>query len=257
MLAFIDESGYARPKDPSPWNTLAAVCIPEESSRDLSRWLHSTVRAVYPNVDPQTYEVKAVDLLGRRLYEHGPERRRLVAELTELITKLPISIFAVRARRPAADPLWPPSRVDPPHRLLVERIELHMRAAHKGRFAKLVFDETNPGSDAARSKAFRKFMHSTDEGRCWGQVLDVPFFVSSSITPGIQLADFIAGALRHHQILRDQRSRWATEWEIAIKALADLAATKTHNFEVGRDTYYGIYSMPDRYYLKPPRHRPF
>jgi hypothetical protein len=132
-----------------------------------------------------------------------------------------------------------------------------MRRDHPETFAKLVFDETDYGNDSARSKAIRKFMHSTDEGRCWAHVLDVPFFVSSVMTPGIQLADLIAGAVRHHQILRDRRSGWLTEWEAAIKDLADLAAAKSSDFVVGSETYYGLYTMPDRYYARPPRHRAF
>lgn len=132
-----------------------------------------------------------------------------------------------------------------------------MRQDHPGVFAKLVFDETDYGNDSARSKGIRRFMHSTDEGRCWKQVLDVPFFVASTITPGIQLADFMAGAIRHHQILRDASSTWASEWERAIWQLADLATAKSHDFVVGTDTYYGLYTMPDRYYSNPPRPKPF
>jgi hypothetical protein len=257
MLAYIDESGYARPNDPSPWNTLVAVCIPETSSRDLSRWLHSTVRSVYPAIDPQEYEVKAASLLGRRQFEHGVLRRRLVSEVTDLLNKLPVSVFAVRARRPATVPTWPASHVDPPHRLLIERIELHMRRDHQGEYAKLVFDETDMGNDAARSRSLRKFMHSTSEGRCWRQVLDVPFFVSSSITPGIQLADLMAGALRHYQLLRDLGATWATEWERAVLKLAELAAAKSQDFTVGSETYFGLYTMPDRYYTHAPGPRAF
>ena len=257
MLAFIDESGYARPKDPSSWNTLTAVCIPERASRDLSRWLFSTVRAVYPGTDPQTYEIKAADLLNRRQFQHSAERRRLVSELSALIAKLPVSIFAIRARRPTIVPAWPAGRLDPPHRLLVERVELHMRHDHPDQFAKLVFDETDYGNDSARSKAIRKFMHATDEGRSWKQVLDVPFFVSSAITPGIQLADFMAGALRHHQIFRDAGASPRDDWERAIARLAELAVAKSQDFTVGADTYYGLYTMPDRYYSTPPGHRAF
>lgn len=257
MLAFIDESGYARPKDPSPWSTLTAVCIPEAASRDLSRWLHSTVRAIYPAIDPQEIEIKAAHFLSRRQFEHSVERRRLIAEVSGLIEKLPLSVFAVRARRPAAVPNWPSGRVDPPHRLLVERIELHMRRDHPTNFAKLVFDETDVGNDAARSKALRKFMHATSEGKCWTHILDVPFFVSSSITPGIQLADLMAGAIRHYQILRDSMARPSTEWEQAVFRLAKAAEDRTQNFTVSADTYYGLYTMPDRYFISPPGWRPF
>ena len=120
----------------------------------MSRWLHAAVRAAFPATDPQVYEVKAATLLNRRQYEHSAERRRLVADVTSLMERLPLSVFAVRARRPVSPPAWPRTRVDPPHRLLIERIELHMRRAHEpDAFAKLIFDETNGGSDAARSRA--------------------------------------------------------------------------------------------------------
>ena len=258
MLAFIDESGYPTPNDPSPWNTLTAVCIPEGASRDLSRWLHSTVRAVYPNVDPQQYEIKAADLLNRRQFMHSVERQRLVSDITGVMERLPLSVFAVRARRPARLPAWPGTRVDPRHRLLIERIELHMRRDHDAEaFAKLIFDETSIGSDAARSRALRKFMHATAEGRSWTHVLDVPLFVSSQITPGIQLADLMAGALRHHQIVWDAGCAWTTPWEQAIHRLGILAASRTQDFDVGGERYYGLYTMPDRYYDRPPGPRAF
>lgn len=99
MLAYIDESGYPTPGDLSPWNTLVAVCTPESASRDMSRWLHAAVRASFPATDPQVYEVKAATLLNRRQYEHSAERRRLVADVTSLMERLPLSVFGVRARR--------------------------------------------------------------------------------------------------------------------------------------------------------------
>lgn len=258
MLAYIDESGYPTPGDLSPWNTLVAVCTPESASRDMSRWLHAAVRASFPATDPQVYEVKAATLLNRRQYEHSAERRRLVADVTSLMERLPLSVFGVRARRPVSPPAWPRTRVDPPHRLLIERIELHMRRAHEpDAFAKLIFDETNGGSDAARSRALRTFMHRTDEGRSWTHVLDVPLFVSSHITPGIQMADLMAGALRHYQVLRNTGSTGHSEWEQAITRLEPLASARTQDFYVGGETYYGLYTMPDRYYDHPPGPRAF
>lgn len=133
-----------------------------------------------------------------------------------------------------------------------------MRRAHApDAFAKLIFDETNGGSDAARSRALRTFMHSTDEGRSWTHVLDVPLFVSSHITPGIQLADLMAGALRHYQILRGGGPVGNSEWEQAITHLVRLAGARSQDFTVGGETYYGLYTMPDRYYANPPGPRSF
>jgi hypothetical protein len=257
LLVFIDESGYALPTDSSPWSTLAAVCLPESASRDLTKRLHAKVKYVYPNLDPDTYEVKAADLLNRHQFERSPARRTLVSEVAQLLETLPIAVFSIRCPRPSLAPCWPKLHVDPPNRLLVERVELYMRAGGNRTFAKLVFDETGLANDALRSRSLRKFFHATAEGACCGHVLDVPFFVASDITPGIQLADLMAGAIRHYQILRDQGSTFTSEWEKAIQRIEQVAYKSTHDFPVGTETYYGLYTMPDRYYTQPPGLRPF
>jgi hypothetical protein len=262
VLVFIDESGCAQPKDPSPWWTLTAVCVPESSSRDLSRRLFAKVRSVYPKSDASLFEVKASELLARRQFEGSLERRALVAELTQLLETLPASVFAIRGKRPTIVPASPKLRVDPPNRLLIERIELLMRQqAQVGHLAKLVFDETGRGPDSMRSRSMRGFFHGTPEGKGCVNVLDVPFFVSSAITPGIQLADLMAGAIRHHQILRDQGSAFTTDWEKAILRLYEVARTHTQDFKVttggSTETYYGLYRMPDSYYATAPGMRSF
>ena len=253
VLAFIDESGYALPSDASPWSTLAAVCVPEAASREMNRRLYAKVRAVYPNSDPLTIEIKAANLLNRHQFERSPQRQAMVAELIQLFESTTVSVFAIRIRRPIAKPNWPAKRVDPPTRLLLERIELHMRAEHPGQFAKLVFDEMSVGTDAARSAAMRTFMHATDEGKSCRQVLDFPFFVSSSDTPGIQMADIMAGAIRHYQILRDARVPMTGPWESAIGRIQQIADRASKTFQIGGLTYPGLYTMPDSYFAVPPR----
>lgn len=261
VLVFVDESGYAQPKDPSPWWTLTALCLPESSSRDLSRRLYAKVRSVYPKSDASLFEVKASELLAKRQFIGSPERRALVAELAQLLETLPVSVFAIRGKRPTIVPAWPKLRVDPPHRLLIERIELFMRQQQGGHLAKLVFDETGRGPDSLRSRSMRGFFHGTAEGGCCANVLDVPFFVSSAITPGIQLADLMAGAIRHYQVLRDQGSSFTTEWEKAIRRLHEFARTHTQDFQVTTggvtETYYGLYKLPDSYYATAPGMRCF
>lgn len=39
--------------------------------------------------------------------------------------------------------------------------------------------------------------------------------------------------------------------------LANLANARTQDFVVGEETYYGLYTMPDRYYDNPPGPRAF
>ena len=71
------------------------------------------------------------------------------------------------------------------------------------------------------------------------------------------MADLMAGALRHYQVLRDTGSTGHSEWEQAITRLERLASARTQHFYVGGETYYGLYTMPDRYYDHPPGPRAF
>lgn len=219
----------------------------------MSRRLHAKVRAVYPGKDPLTIELKAAHLLNRRQFEHSPQRQQMVSEIIQLFESTALSIFGIRMRRPTTRPNWPARRVDPPSRLLSERIELHMRTHHPGRFAKLVFDETSRGTDAARSAAMRSYMHQTEEGRSWRQILDLPFFVSSSNTPGIQLADLMAGAIRHYQVLRDERTQLVGPWPSTIGRLQQIAERHTEDVVVDTRTFHGLYTMPEAYFASPPR----
>jgi len=138
----------------------------------------------------------------------------------------------------------------------MERVELHMRQEEPDGFAKILFDERDPGADAADSRSFRTFMSSTAEGQSWHHILDTPFFVSSDLTPGIQIADLIAGAIRHYVQLRDAQSAFGSEWEQSVKRLQSVARSKSRDFQMAGYTYYGMYFMPERYYGAPPGPRP-
>ncbi|MCI9327706.1 MAG: DUF3800 domain-containing protein [Lachnospiraceae bacterium] len=42
------------------------------------------------------------------------------------------------------------------------------------------------------------FLFRTDFGRSFRHILEMPLFVSSSVTPAIQFADIFAGIVRHY-----------------------------------------------------------
>ena len=255
MLIFVDESGDPHPADSNLRSTLLAVCIPEVWSHDFNGRLHAAIKAVYPTKSPYEVEVKADRFLARSRYEHTAQRRELIRGISEIIETCPIGVFSIQMARPAAVPNWPALRLTPPYRLLIERVELYMRRTEPNGLAKMIFDERNLGVDAAISRCFRSFIHATGEGRSWRHILDVPFFVASAITPGIQVADLLAGATRLYLDLRDQGSPFATEWELAVLRLQEAARAKSMNFTVNHETYYGMYFMPDRYFAHPPGSR--
>ncbi len=256
MLVFVDESGGLNPNAAEPWAVLCAICLPEEHSRTFNEQLHTFVRSVYPAKDPFDMEIKAEKFLARKPFEYSAERRQLVAGILDLVERSPVAVFAVQMPRPAVVPNWPRGVMPPHFRLLTERIELHMRQTEPQGLAKILFDERDSGADAADSRSFRTFMSTTDEGRSWRHILDTPFFVSSNITPGIQVADLFAGGLRHHQQLRSANSTFASEWEQTVRRLNNIAIAKTVDYPMGGYTYYGLYFMPERYYASPPGARP-
>ena len=256
MLVFIDESGTLHPSDPSPRASLCAVCIPEHISRTFNQSLRDLVKTAYPAKEPLEMELKAEKYLARKPYEYSVQRREVVRGLTDLLRTSPIAVFAIQMRRPDAVPNWPKGTLSPHYRLLIERVELFMRENEPDGFAKILFDERDPGADAVDSRSMRTFISDTAEGHSWSHVLDTPFFVSSSITPGIQAADIMAGAARHFIELRDAGSEFSSEWERAIEALQVVARSKTRDFVMAGYTYYGMYFMPDRYYEQPPGPRP-
>lgn len=256
MLVFVDESGALNPGDPNPRATLVAVCVAESLSHAINQQLYDVMRKVYPQHDPLTIELKAATYLSKRQFERSPERRAVVSEVTAILESSPVAVFAIQMSRPSAKPNWLRTVLTPHYRLLTERIELYMRQAEPAGFAKILFDERDPGADAADSRSFRTFVSSTEEGRTWRHVIDTPFFVSSAITPGIQFADLMAGAVRLYVQLEDAGAHFTSEWQRAIRRLRAVARAKTADFTMAGYTYYGMYFMPDRYYQDPPGFRP-
>jgi len=256
LLAFVDESGKPHPSDPSIYSTICALCLPEQHSRAFNQALYDIVKEVYPEDDPLAKEIKAEKYLARKPFEYSAQRRQVVRRIAELVEGTPLSFFSVQMKRPVAAPNWQKTTLTPSFRLLTERIELHMREHEPDGFAKMLFDERDPGADAADSRSFRSFISGTAEGQSWSHVLDTPFFVSSTITPGIQVVDLLAGATRHYLILRDAHAGFTSDWENEISALQALARTKTRDFEMAGYAYYGMYFMPERYFDNPPGPRP-
>jgi len=230
--------------------------LPERISRDFNQSLHDIVKTIYPSKSPMEMEIKAEKFLARKPFEYSAERRALVSAVADLIDATPLAIYAIQMRRPTIPPNWPAGVLSPHYRLLMERIELHMREQEPDGFAKVLFDERDPGADAADSRSFRTFMSTTAEGKSWQHVLDTPFFVSSDITPGIQVADLMAGAVRHYIQLHDAHCAFTTEWERAVRRLDEVARTKSRDFSMAGYTYFGMYFMPERYYATPPGPRP-
>ncbi len=62
----------------------------------------------------------------------------------------------------------------------------------------MIFDEIHEAEDRKIADALTGFLFKTELGRSFEHILEMPLFVSSSVTPSIQISDIYAGITRHY-----------------------------------------------------------
>ena len=103
MLAFIDESGYPHPNDPSTRPVVVAVCVEAEDLRLVSGRLHALKRDLLKR---EKMELKGVNLLNRRTFRRKPDYVNFLEEFFgNLLNNLPITVFGVIMQAPFEDPV--------------------------------------------------------------------------------------------------------------------------------------------------------
>jgi len=213
MIFFIDESGHPHPNDPVPCPVLAAVGVPAARSRMLMGTVFRLKRDILgiTETSPRDDRFKAKAVLNEHTHRRVPAKWRFVEELVNAAANLPVvSFFTVMERPPV------PQVLDAQHlpcyvQFLLERANQYMLDSRPDRIAPVVFDSRSTGSDAVLTSAISSFLYRHAKGRLWRNVLETPFFVSSALTPGIQIADYFAGVVRQH-------------WEIALHGRAEPPA---------------------------------
>ena len=232
MLAFIDESGQPHPNDPNAYSTLVALCMHEADHRELSRQLFGAKRALLGRDTP--YELKALEVLNARTYLRQRESKWALAERCfALFEHIDLTAFAIVMQRPTQEPSIRPDWLPYQHIFLLQRV--NALASERGEQATLIYDGQGMNvqgrnlSSCISNYIFRVAMR---RGQL-GQVVDTAFFVDSKVTPGIQMADLAAGALRlreQHRIDGDNGAFVA-----AIRRCAGTVANSTRSDLVNDD----------------------
>lgn len=190
MLAFFDESGHPHPNDSAKRPVCVAVCISTRSCRFISGRLHSRKRDLLGNED---LEIKANKLLNRSTFRRVTEKREFVEAFFDLIRGLPIIVFAIIMERPLQVPPIHQAYLPNQFRYLLQRCDL--LAQREDSMLTVLFDGEARQYGGVVAK-FSSFLHRSQEGRAMNNITDCPFFVDSSVTPGIQIADMAAGVIR-------------------------------------------------------------
>lgn len=242
MLVFVDESGHPIPSDNTDRPVLSAICIRETDIRELTSDIHRIKIDVYGKADD---EIKSTNLVTKRIINKGLTKNKgYVDRIISLLPQYNIKIFAVIMERPDYTPYIKEGFLPKQYYHLLKKIELYCKK-YNCSMAMIIFDEQDHSRDQKISVAFNNFLYKSNLGRSFEKILEVPLFVDSKITVGIQIADLVAGILRHyyeeglneHNPVDDYQ-RWLYELYRIIKQRTEDIREPVTNF-----LQYGFFLM--------------
>ncbi|MDI6857345.1 MAG: DUF3800 domain-containing protein [Dehalococcoidia bacterium] len=248
MLVFIDQSGDVHPSATTLRPVLAAVCIDQARSRDLSRQMFNMKKRLTEN--PENFELKGHKLLTRTTFEKRAAKRELVESTFELIRNIDLTLFAIVMERPTVVPLLQPGMLPNQYRYILQRVALLLDAQSHDDMALLIFDGQGPNFGRDLSSAISGFLFKHPEGQSYSRIVETPLFVDSRITPGIQIADMVASCVRHFQEneLHRRPLPAGDTFLSAIQRYYRCVQQKSIDLQNDRGVvFHGIYFMPERH----------
>lgn len=239
MLAYIDESGFPHPNDPTLRPVLAAVCIPRAEMRYVVQKLYNIKLDIYGKTD---VELKAANVLKAKSLTTNSDNKlfaeRVVNEV--LVGTQDLGFFAVVMEKPAEAPSFGRDEFPSYYRYLLQRINGYSNQYEQK--CVIAFDSRDEGNDMLISMKMKNYLFRSLEGRQCDSIVESAFFVNSKVEDGIQLADFCAGLTRLRYEMWDEENEFAL-W---IKELYEKIAALTVSVQApgGGIWLYGVYQMP-------------
>lgn len=193
MLAFIDASGHPHPNDPCKRPVVVAVCMDERQGRQIAARVHGLKRQF---LGRERTELKGSNFINRHTLRRKPEYVSFLEEFYNTLLNMPITVFAVIMEapftpKPVRDELLPNR-----FRYLVQRIEL--LALEQDGMATIMMDGS-AGLFGGVGWQFNSYLYRTQEGLASTHITDVPSFVDSKASAGIQIADMVASVIRQYE----------------------------------------------------------
>ncbi len=244
MLVFLDESGTPHPNDQSTRPVIVGICIDRENVRAVSAQLYSLKRRLgTPNA-----ELKGGKYLTPRVFRNRPNEWEVVESFFDLIRSLSLTLFAVVMEHPKQMPYGREAENYLPneYRYLLQRI--NQLAEETNRMATILFDGEGPTLYRGMlPMKFDSFLYRSAEGQSFTSICDSPYFVDSSLTQGIQIADMAAYVCRVYQEnnLYEEMPQ-GNSYLSAISRYYNVLRDKTKDFTTSEGfSRPGIYFMPE------------
>jgi len=212
MLIFVDESEWPAPKGPAGYTVWAAVSLSPKLSKAFFRAVFTLEKKFWKITEPYEFEIKGRLLLNRRGMT-SPKKIEFVEELLSLCKQHEMRTFAVglQSGQPSI-PGMPAPNLFRIYHFLLERVEAMMAESCPDDMAIIAFDSQDEKTDRRRALDYGNFLYGHEAGKAMGHIVDTPYFVSSAVTVGIQIADLVAYVLAQSNLhradeLRDTCSR--------------------------------------------------
>jgi hypothetical protein len=247
MLIFIDESGKPHPNDSTTNPVLCGVCIKESDIKIITKSIYRLKMKIFG----KDTEVKSTSLIRRRIFDKNMTiNKQYVEEFVKTACSLDIRVFAIIMDKPNVPVILNESILPKPYKLLISRVERYCdNYGHEK--AILVFDE-DPGNDLIVAKCITNFLFRSKIGKRFDYILEMPFFVSSKVTPAIQIADVFAGIIRHYYeigLFKKASDEISDRFECWINELFMQIISKTENLKQKSTGFieYGFYNMGKKF----------
>lgn len=189
VLVFIDES-YKQANHANPKTTYGVVLVEESQYREFDTKLFNLKKKFFKVSQPHEMELKGRLLLSERAIEM-PKNRSLIEQILYLCQEMGIVLFAL-TQDGTISMTGKSDRLPDLYKGILWRINAYMNEKRPDGVATLFFDDVDRHSNMNIAINFTSFMYRHAWGRGYTNILPVPFFCNSVVSPGIQIADIVA-----------------------------------------------------------------
>lgn len=213
---YIDESGNRDVKKTDEPYVLAAVGMYERQwpqfNKHLTGMKTNIARKYDPNIGQDQLEVKAnlltkpYDREDSRFFRHltADDINHISTHYLEQLDRSKMAIIAIVIDKSALSVGTTPETMHlKAFELLLERIQNHMWNTHRKHNALIIMDHAE--SHLSKKATFNRktallharFLGTGNENMDFRNIVEYPFFVSSELSNGVQLADIVAYTIYH------------------------------------------------------------
>jgi hypothetical protein len=235
LFAFIDESSFPEPDDPSEHSVLLVCCINIEDIRSITRRVYQLKLEIFGGNN--NVEIKAKNFIIRRnLKPDRTIKKKFVDKLFDIIESEKMKVYAMVMERPDYVPYNHPDKLPTYYTYLLQRI--NACGHYMKRNVSVIYDGQDPGRDEDISKRFYNLVYGVQH---YQEIVEMPLFVSSKIVPGIQIADIMAGVVRHYHNLKLHKNKPSDDFEVWINNMYNIINSKTYRHKINGLKTHGIH----------------